>query len=176
VTVTRDDKNWDISVQVEQEISDPCPVREPSTGLDIGIYRLYTCSDGSFAKPLNPFRSLEEKLSREQRKLSRKKQFSKNWKKQKAKVAKVHRKIRDSRLKFLHKHSTATQVGKELGVAKSRTTALVNVLVCKGLFQRNTDPHDAGLRLVTLTRYEEKKLRAVLEYQATLKYSAEASV
>lgn len=107
VTVTRDGRNWDISVQVEQEVLDPsCPLREPSTGLDMGISRFYTCSDGTFGEPLNAFRSLEEKLSREQRKLSRKKEFSKNWKKQKAKVNKVHRKIRDVRLDFLHKHST----------------------------------------------------------------------
>ena len=106
VTVTRDGRNWNISVQVEQEISDPYPVQEPSTGLDMGISRFYTCSDGTFSKPLKSFKKMEEKLSREQRKLSRKKTFSQNWKKQKAKVNKVHRKIRDVRLDFLHKHST----------------------------------------------------------------------
>lgn len=107
VTVTRDGGNWDISVQVEQEIPDPCPVQKPSTGLDMGISRFYTCSDGTFCEPLNVLRSLEKKLSREQRNLSRKKKFSQNWKKQKAKVAKIHRKIRDTRLDFLHKHTTA---------------------------------------------------------------------
>lgn len=107
VTVARNGRNWDISVQVEMEVPDPGSVREPSTGLDMGISRFYTCSDGTFCEPLNVFRSLGEKLSREQRKLSRKKKFSQNWKKQKAKVAKVHRKIRDVRLDFLHKHSTA---------------------------------------------------------------------
>jgi putative transposase len=107
VTVSRDGRNWYISVQVEQEISDPCPVREPSTGLDMGISRFYTCSDGSYQEPLRAFQTLEKKLAQEQQKLSRKVKFSQNWKKQKAKVAKVHRKIRDSRLDFLHKHTTA---------------------------------------------------------------------
>ncbi|MFO7931439.1 MAG: RNA-guided endonuclease TnpB family protein, partial [Desulfosalsimonas sp.] len=107
VTVTRNGKHWDISVQVEQEIPDPCPAREPSTGLDMGISRFYTCSDGTFSEPLNAFRSLEQKLAREQRKLSRKNRFSRNRKKQKAKVNKVHRKIRDVRLDYLHKHSAA---------------------------------------------------------------------
>ncbi|MFP4168693.1 MAG: RNA-guided endonuclease InsQ/TnpB family protein [Desulfonatronovibrionaceae bacterium] len=106
VTVSRDGKHWDISVQVEQEISDPCPAQEPSTGLDMGISRFYTCSDGTFGEPLNAFRKVEKKLAKEQRKLSRKKEFSRNWKKQKAKVNKVHRKIRDVRLDYLHKHST----------------------------------------------------------------------
>ena len=66
VTVTRDGRNWNISVQVEQEISDPYPVQEPSTGLDMGISRFYTCSDGTFSKPLKSFKKMEEKLSREQ--------------------------------------------------------------------------------------------------------------
>ena len=107
VTVSRDGPHWYISVQVEQEISDPCPVRKPSTGLDMGISRFYTCSDGTFAEPLNAFKSLEKELAMQQRKLARRKKFSQNWKKQKAKVASVHRKIRDSRLDYLHKHSTA---------------------------------------------------------------------
>jgi putative transposase len=107
VTVSRDGKHWDISVQVEQDLPDPCPARESSTGLDMGVSRFYTCSDGTFGKPLNAFRSLEKKLVQEQRKLSGKKKFSQNWKKQKNKVAKIHRKIRDSRLDYLHKHSTA---------------------------------------------------------------------
>jgi len=107
VTVSRDGKNWYISVQVEREISDPYPMQKPSIGLDMGVSRFYTCSDGSFAKPLNAFKKLEGKLSREQRKLAHKKKFSKNWKKQKAKVGNVHRKIRNSRLDYLHKASTA---------------------------------------------------------------------
>jgi len=107
VTVSRDGSHWNISVQVEVEIPDSCPVREPSAGLDMGIARFYTCSDGSFAEPLSAFKVLEKNLAREQRKLSRKRKFSQNWKKQKAKVAQVHRKIRDSRLDYLHKHSTA---------------------------------------------------------------------
>lgn len=107
VTVSRDGKHWYVSVQVEQETPNPCPVREPSIGLDMGISRFYTCSDGTFGEPLHAFRGLEGKLAREQRKLSRKKKFSQNWKKQKARVSDVHRKIRDSRRDFLHKHSTA---------------------------------------------------------------------
>lgn len=107
VTVSRDGPHWYISVQVEREIPDPGPVREPSTGVDMGVSRFYTCSSGTFSNPLNAFRFLEEKLAKEQRKLSRKVKFSSNWKKQKAKVAKVHRKIKNSRLDYLHKNSTA---------------------------------------------------------------------
>jgi len=105
VTVSRDGPHWYVSVQVEQKIPDPCSVREPSTGLDMGVSRFVTLSNGSFMEPLNVFRGLESKLAREQKKLSRKVKFSSNWKKQKAKVQKIHRKIRDTRLDFLHKIS-----------------------------------------------------------------------
>jgi putative transposase len=107
VTVSRDGEHWYISVQVEQTIPDPCPMRKPSIGLDMGVARFYTCSDGSFCAPINAFRSLQEKLAQEQRKLSRKVKFSQNWKKQKARVQKIHRLIRNSRRDFLHKASTS---------------------------------------------------------------------
>jgi len=107
VTVTRDGPHWYLSVQAEQEIPDPVPAREPSAGMDLGVSRLFTLSDGSFMEPLDAFRNLEDKLAREQRKLSRKVRFSSNWRKQKARVNRVHRKIRDSRRDFLHKTSTA---------------------------------------------------------------------
>jgi len=107
VTVTRDGPHWYISVQVEQDIPDSDPAREPSAGMDLGVSRLFTLSDGSFTEPLDAFRNLEDKLAREQRKLSRKVRFSANWRKQKARVNRVHRKIRDRRRDFLHKTSTA---------------------------------------------------------------------
>ena len=111
VTVSRDGEDWYVSIQVEQEIPDPAPSQKPSVGLDMGISRFYACSDGTFGKSINAFRILEKKLAQEQRKLSGKKKFSQNWKKQKKKVARVHRKIRDSRLDYLHKHSTALSRG-----------------------------------------------------------------
>ncbi len=49
---------------------------------------------------------LESKLVKAQRKLSRMVKFSNNWYKQKTKVAKIHYKIKNSRLDFLHKLST----------------------------------------------------------------------
>jgi putative transposase len=72
----------------------------------MGVKRFATLSDGSFIEPLSSFRKLEKKLAREQRKLSRKERFSKNWNKQREKVSQVHIKIADARNDFLHKVST----------------------------------------------------------------------
>ena len=106
VTVVRDGPHWHISVQVEMFIPRSTPAREPSAGMDLGVARFLTLSDGSRVAPLDAFRRLEDKLAREQRKLARKEEFSANWRKQKARVNRIHRKIRDSRRDFLHKTST----------------------------------------------------------------------
>ncbi len=66
------------------------------------------------------------------------------------------------------RYITLTQVSRELGVAKSRATALGDALVHKGLAERCIDPHDARIRILTLTRAGEKKLQAVQEFQATM--------
>jgi DNA-binding MarR family transcriptional regulator len=66
------------------------------------------------------------------------------------------------------RYITLTQVSRELGVAKSRATVLGEALVHKGLAERSTDPHDARIRLLSLTRSGEKKLRAVQEFQTAM--------
>lgn len=56
-------------------------------------------------KPPKFLRESEVKLTREQKRLSRKKKGSQNRRKQAVKVAKVHRKIRNQRKDFAHKTS-----------------------------------------------------------------------
>ncbi|RLD92113.1 MAG: hypothetical protein DRJ13_16890 [Bacteroidetes bacterium] len=52
---------------------------------------------------VHSFRKHEERLAREQRKLSRKKKGSNNRKKQKREIAKLHHTISNVRSDFLHK-------------------------------------------------------------------------
>jgi putative transposase len=75
-------------------------------GIDLGIKRFATLSDGSYYEPLNSFKKLENKLTKEQRKLSRKIKFSSNWYKQKQKISKLYINIADARKDYLHKIST----------------------------------------------------------------------
>ena len=107
VTVSRQGNHWYIAVQVEIEVADPVHPSKKETGLDLGIARFVTLSDGTFHEPLNSFRKLQEKLAREQRKLSRKVKFSKNWHKQKAVITQIHIRIAAARKDYLHKISTA---------------------------------------------------------------------
>lgn len=74
-------------------------------GIDVGLKSLLTLSNGKKIEPPKFFRKSENQLAWEQRKLSRKKKGSKNRNKQRVKVAKVHRKIRNQRKDFAHKLS-----------------------------------------------------------------------
>jgi putative transposase len=72
----------------------------------MGVKRLVTYSDGTFEVPLNALRKYEKKLARAQRLFARKTKFSNNWRKQKVRIAKLHKKIADTRADFLHKLTT----------------------------------------------------------------------
>ncbi len=107
VTVSRKGKHWYASIQVEYEANILEHKSTSAIGIDMGVKRFATLSDGSFIEPLNSFKKSAEKLATLQRKLKHKKKFSKNWQKQKAKITKYHEKIAAARRDFLHKKSTA---------------------------------------------------------------------
>lgn len=76
------------------------------TGIDVGIKEFYTDSNGRIVQNPKYLERSEQKLIREQRRLSRKQKGSNNRSKQRARVAKVHEKITNQRNDFLQKHST----------------------------------------------------------------------
>lgn len=71
------------------------------------ITRFATLSDGSFIAPLNSFKKHQIRLARYQCCMARKVKFSKNWRKAKSKVQKIHSHIAHCRKDFLHKASTS---------------------------------------------------------------------
>ena len=104
VTVSQSGGKWFISIQTEREVDQPLPNGE-AVGIDMGIARFATLSDGSHIEPLNSFKKHQQRLARYQRAMSRKTKFSSNWKKAKAKVQRVHTRIANARKDFLHKAS-----------------------------------------------------------------------
>lgn len=88
----------------EQAITTIRDVKDP-IGIDVGISSLATLSNGEKIDNPKWLRASEKKLAKEQRRLSRKRKGSKNRKKQKLEVRKVHRKITNQRSDFLHKVS-----------------------------------------------------------------------
>lgn len=107
ITVSQYCGHWYVSILAEQEVEQPIHPSSEAVGIDMGIVRFTTLSDASFIEPLNSFKKLEGKLAHAQRKLSKKKTFSQNWHKQKARVSKIQCRIAYARQDFLHKASTA---------------------------------------------------------------------
>lgn len=78
-----------------------------SVGLDYSSHDFYVDSTGEKANYDRYYRQSEEKLARAQRKLSRMKPGSKNYNKQKRRVAAIHEKIANQRKDFCHRKSAA---------------------------------------------------------------------
>ena len=74
-------------------------------GLDYASDGLFVDSDGNCCGYPKFFRKAQDKLAFEERKLSRMQKGSKNFEKQRIRVAKIHEKIANQRLDFLNKQS-----------------------------------------------------------------------
>lgn len=74
-------------------------------GLDMSLSNLFVDSDGDTPSFMKPYHKLQNKLAREQRKLSRMEKGSKNYERQRVRVAKLYSKTKNQRKDFLHKLS-----------------------------------------------------------------------
>lgn len=105
ITVSGSGGKWFISIQTEREVVQPIP-NGGAVGIDMGIARFATLSDGSYLEPLNSFKRHEARLRKAQQAMSRKTRFSNNWKKAKARVQRIHSRIGNARRDYLHKATT----------------------------------------------------------------------
>ncbi len=106
VTVSQSCGKWFVSIQTEREVEQPVPQSTTAVGIDMGIARFATLSDGTYYAPLNSFKRHETALRKAQQALSRKTKFSNNWKKAKARVQRIHSRIGNARRDYLHKTTT----------------------------------------------------------------------
>lgn len=104
-TVSHRGGKWFVSIQTERDVDQPIP-RGDAVGIDMGVARFTTLSDGTFYAPLNSFKTHEAALRKAQQAMSRKTKFSNNWKKAKARVQAIHSRIGNARRDYLHKTST----------------------------------------------------------------------
>lgn len=105
VTVSQKCGKWYVSIQTEFETETPKP-NGGEIGIDMGIVRFATLSNGEYFEPINAFKNLKGKLAKLQKQLKHKTKFSKNWQKLKAKIAKLHHKISNIRKNYLHQISS----------------------------------------------------------------------
>ncbi len=107
VTVKREPSGkWYVCITVEVELDEILrEAQEKAVGIDLGVKNLATTSEGEFIEHPKFLQRLEKRLKREQKKLSKKEKGSNNREKQRKRVAKIHEKIRNARIDFLHKLS-----------------------------------------------------------------------
>ena len=106
ITVSQSGGKWYASIQTAREVEQPVPTTTGAVGIDMGIARFATLSDGSYVVPLNSFRKHEARLRRYQRRMSRKVKFSHNWTKAKDRIQRIHARIGNARHDYLHKATT----------------------------------------------------------------------
>ena len=106
VTVSGSCGKWFVSIQTEREVEQPLPLGGV-VGIDLGVARFATLSDGTFYAPLNSFKRHATALRKGQQALCRKQKFSNNWKKAKGCIQRIHARVGNARRDFLHKTSTA---------------------------------------------------------------------
>lgn len=106
VTVSLNGGKWFVSIQTRRDVETPLP-QGGAVGIDMGVARFATLSDGTFFAPLNSFKRHEAALRKAQQAMSRKTKFSNNWKQAKARIQRIHARIGNCRRDYLHKTSTA---------------------------------------------------------------------
>jgi len=118
--ISRHADDWFISFK--SEIEPTTHKNHGRVGVDLGIKKLATCSNGVVFESPKRYKELDAKLKREQRKLSRMYEVwkvqngdrrgantlpkSKNYAKQSRKIAKIHKQIFDHRRDGIHKATT----------------------------------------------------------------------
>lgn len=103
-TVKRENQMYYLVLLFNVDIQ-PKPKAEGQVGIDLGVKNLLTLSTGEKIDYPDRLLQLEKNIRKEQRRLSRKKKGSNNYRKQKAIVAKAYAKLRHYRDDFQHQIS-----------------------------------------------------------------------
>ena len=125
VTVSLSCDKWYVSIQTEQEVTEPIHSSLSSVGIDMGIANFATLSDGTQIASPNALTRHLKKLAKLQRQMARKVKDSGHWLKAKKKVSKLHCKIKNIRNDFLHKTSTM--------ICKTHATIVLEELKIKNM-------------------------------------------
>ena len=158
-TISRTAHRWFVSITVETEntLAVDKTSTHPVIGIDVGINTLATCSDGSkYANP-RPLKRYEKKLARFQRRLSRRVQGSKNWYKQKAKVARLHYRIACIR-EDAHQKATTDIVNHVSGIG-IETLKVSNMLKNRKVAKALSDSGLGGFLSMLKTKAEARGIK-----------------
>ena len=115
-----------IFVEIKDDSNFILPTIDTKVGIDLGVKTFLTQSNGIKIENPNIMQKYQRKLKREQRKFKKKKPNSKNQEKQRLRLAKVYKKIKNSNKDFLNKVSW--QLIKENQIIVSETLGITEML------------------------------------------------
>ncbi|GGM38655.1 hypothetical protein GCM10011351_26010 [Paraliobacillus quinghaiensis] len=105
-----------VSILTKTQVKE-IPKTGSAIGIDVGLKNFAIVSDGTIYFNPRFFRTLEEKLAKAQRIMSRRTKYGANWNKARIKVARIHEKIANARKDYLDKIST--EIVKNHNLAKA---------------------------------------------------------
>jgi putative transposase len=158
VTVSESCGKWFVSIQTEREVEAPQHPSTSAVGMDWGVVSFVTLSDGEVKDSCQPLKKFLPKLAKLQRRMARKKKFSKNWRKAKAEVTKLFSHIANVRKNFVHKVSN--------DISKNHVVVCIEDLPVKNMSKRATNKvaQKSGLNRSILDA-SPFELRRQLEYK-----------
>ncbi|MEB3355289.1 MAG: transposase [Synechococcales bacterium] len=102
-TILRKADGWYVSFSLEDDtVPEPLPVEEvkSAVGIDVGLEKFLTTSDGQAVEIPQFFRKSQSQLARQQRQLARMEKGSKNYQRQADRVARLHLHVARQRREF----------------------------------------------------------------------------
>jgi putative transposase len=107
ISLKREGRRWYVVLSCDDVPAEPLPATGREIGLDVGVARFATTSDGEIIANPRFIRQSAGELTAAQQVLARKKRGSSNRRRARAKISEVHRKIRNRRADFHHKTARA---------------------------------------------------------------------
>jgi putative transposase len=107
ISLRREGRRWYVVLSCDDVPAAPLAPAGRQIGLDVGVARFATASDGQIIANPRFARASAGELAAAQQALARKKRGSANRRRARAKVAEVHRRIRNRRADFHHKTARA---------------------------------------------------------------------
>lgn len=138
------------SLTVEVDVA-PLPTLTTKVGIDVGLKEFAVCSNGLRIQNPKYYKKLEKRLKFLQKSLARKQYRSRNYEKQRLRVAKLHEKIFNQRKDFLHQWSTTL-------IRENQSIAIEHLKVTKMLKDKE--------KAQAITQAAWYEFRLFLEYKA----------
>ena len=146
VTISREADGWYVCISCADVPVQSLESTGQETGIDLGLESFATLADGTMIHNPRCYREAERRLKSAQRKVARRKKWSKRRKKAVALLAKAHQTIRRQRQDFQHK--AALQLVREYDTIYHEALQVANMVKNPHLAKSITDAGWSGFLLI----------------------------